>query len=48
VISLPTRPFPALATARQKEGAPQKEEGLTRARGYPRQPLPLGHRPEQS
>ncbi|MDQ2811062.1 MAG: glycosyltransferase [Actinomycetota bacterium] len=40
VISLPTRPFPALATARQKEGR------LTRARGYPRQPLPLGHRPE--
>jgi cellulose synthase/poly-beta-1,6-N-acetylglucosamine synthase-like glycosyltransferase len=41
VISLPTRPFPALAGARRTEGR------LTRARGYPRQPLPQGHRPER-
>jgi cellulose synthase/poly-beta-1,6-N-acetylglucosamine synthase-like glycosyltransferase len=42
VISLPTRPFPALAPARRPEGR------LTRARGYPRQPVPLEHRPERA
>ena len=41
VISLPTRPFPAPMRVRRAEGR------LTRARGYPRQPLPLGHRPER-
>ncbi len=41
VISLPTRPFPAPMRARRAGGR------LTRARGYPRQPLPLGHRPER-
>jgi cellulose synthase/poly-beta-1,6-N-acetylglucosamine synthase-like glycosyltransferase len=53
VISLPTRPFlarmPALMPARMAALMPgRRAEGrLTRARGYPRQPLPLGHRSER-
>jgi hypothetical protein len=42
VISLPTRPFPALAAARRTQ------RRLTRAQGYPHQPLPLGQRPERA
>jgi hypothetical protein len=44
VISLPTRPFPALA------GARSAQRRLTRAQtqGYPHQPLPVSHRPERA
>ena len=62
MISLPTRPFPALAGARQTQERRTQERRtqerrtqrrwtqrrLTWARGYPRQPLPLGHRPERT
>jgi cellulose synthase/poly-beta-1,6-N-acetylglucosamine synthase-like glycosyltransferase len=47
MISLPTRPFPALAGARQTQER-RTQRRLTWARGYPRQPLPLDHRPERA